>query len=608
MAKGSRGNRGQHTVEDDLPKAKLNVENFKKSYRLFKYIQPVKGKFLLGMFFLIGTASVGLYFPLLGGSMIGNIADTTVSGQAKLDAINKTAIPLFLVLLIQGVFSFGRVFMFTQVSEHLLNQLRNHVYEKLIKKPMSFFSVNQTAELSSRIATDTSVVGDAFTATIAELIRQTVVGIGGLVLMIFYTKPQIALWFLIIIPPIILISILFAKRIRKFSKQYQDKIAESNIVVGESLTGIVNVKTFTNEQYEINRYTTRTADIKLFGIKYGIFRGSFFAFVITCVFGSIFFILYKMLQLNASGGLTGEEFGRFLMLALFVSGSLGGLPETIAGIQRSLGATDRLFELIDGDVEDISNTENVTKANGHIQLQNINFVYPSRPDFTVLENVSFDIKAGTTVALVGSSGSGKSTIANLLLRFYNLNSGQILLDGINIKNMELSELRSKIAYVPQEVLLFAGTIKENIAYGKTNATEEEIIEASKKANAYDYIMSFPDAMNTLVGERGIQLSGGQRQRIAIARAVLKNPSILILDEATSSLDSESEKLVQDALDNLMKNRTSIVIAHRLSTIRDADSIVVLQKGVVVEQGTHDQLMKSENGFYQKLSRMQFELN
>ena len=305
------------------------------------------------------------------------------------------------------------------------------------------------------------------------------------------------------------------------------------------------------------------------------------------------------------------EFGQFLMLSLFVAGSLGGLPEQIASIQRALGATDRVFELIDGDIENIDIIKENTPAksiNGEIEFNGVSFNYPSRPEFNVLKNISFKMSAGQTVALVGSSGSGKTTIASLVLRFYDPINGQILIDGIDTKTMSLTELRKQIALVPQDVILFAGSIKDNIAYGKANATEMEILEAAKKANALDFINSFPDKFDTLVGERGIQLSGGQRQRVAIARAVLKNPSILILDEATSSLDSESEHLVQEALDKLMIGRTSLVIAHRLATIRNADKIVVLHQGLVQEIGTHQQLSLNEQGLYYKLSKMQFELS
>lgn len=590
----------------DMPKAKLNAENFKKGARLFDYLGKQKWTFAIGLIFLVLSAGVGLLFPMMSGKMFGMLgaSDKTqmIENLKKLDNIGFT---LLLILVVQGFFSFGRVFMFTRVTESLLESLRNKAFERLIKKPMSFFSKNQSGELSSRLATDLNVISEAFTMNIAEVIRQSIVGIGGLIIIMTSTNFAVSKWFLIIIPPLSVLAILFARKIRNYSKQFQDKIADANVIVSESITGITNVKSFTNEAYEINRYEKQTSDIKRFGLLYGTFRGAFFAFVITCIFGAIFFMLYKMLQLNAQGIISGEEFGKFMMLALFVSGSLGGLPEQIASIQRALGATDRVFEIIDEDVEKVlAQNQIAIQPHGKIELQKINFSYPSRENFEVLKDISFTANAGETVALVGSSGSGKSTIANLILRFYNPVKGQILFDGQNIDEIDLTLLRQQIAYVPQEVILFAGTISENIAYGKVGATLQEIEEAAKKANAFDFINTFPEKWNTLVGERGIQLSGGQRQRIAIARAVLKNPAILILDEATSSLDSESEGLVQDALDKLMQGRTSIVIAHRLSTIKEANKIVVLHQGVIVEEGTHQELLEIENGFYVKLSKMQ----
>ena len=590
----------------DMPKAKLNAENFKKGARLFDYLGKQKWTFAIGLIFLVLSAGVGLLFPMMSGKMFGMLgaSDKTqmIENLKKLDNIGFT---LLLILVVQGFFSFGRVFMFTRVTESLLESLRNKAFERLIKKPMSFFSKNQSGELSSRLATDLNVISEAFTMNIAEVIRQSIVGIGGLIIIMTSTNFAVSKWFLIIIPPLSVLAILFARKIRNYSKQFQDKIADANVIVSESITGITNVKSFTNEAYEITRYEKQTSDIKRFGLLYGTFRGAFFAFVITCIFGAIFFMLYKMLQLNAQGIISGEEFGKFMMLALFVSGSLGGLPEQIASIQRALGATDRVFEIIDEDVENVlAQNQIAIQPHGKIELQKINFSYPSRENFEVLKDISFTANAGETVALVGSSGSGKSTIANLILRFYNPIKGQILFDGQNIDEIDLTLLRQQIAYVPQEVILFAGTIAENIAYGKVGATQQEIEEAAKKANAFDFINTFPEKWNTLVGERGIQLSGGQRQRIAIARAVLKNPAILILDEATSSLDSESEGLVQDALDKLMQGRTSIVIAHRLSTIKEANKIVVLHQGVIVEEGTHQELLEIENGFYVKLSKMQ----
>ena len=590
----------------DMPKAKLNAENFKKGARLFDYLGKQKWTFAIGLIFLVLSAGVGLLFPMMSGKMFGMLGASNktqmIENLKKLDNIGFT---LLLILVVQGFFSFGRVFMFTRVTESLLESLRNKAFERLIKKPMSFFSKNQTGELSSRLATDLNVISEAFTMNIAEVIRQSIVGIGGLIIIMTSTNFAVSKWFLIIIPPLSVLAILFARKIRNYSKQFQDKIADANVIVSESITGITNVKSFTNEAYEITRYEKQTSDIKRFGLLYGTFRGAFFAFVITCIFGAIFFMLYKMLQLNAQGIISGEEFGKFMMLALFVSGSLGGLPEQIASIQRALGATDRVFEIIDEDVENVlAQNQIAIQPHGKIELQKINFSYPSRENFEVLKDISFTANAGETVALVGSSGSGKSTIANLILRFYNPIKGQILFDGQNIDEIDLTLLRQQIAYVPQEVILFAGTIAENIAYGKVGASQQEIEEAAKKANAFDFINTFPEKWNTLVGERGIQLSGGQRQRIAIARAVLKNPAILILDEATSSLDSESEGLVQDALDKLMQGRTSIVIAHRLSTIKEANKIVVLHQGVIVEEGTHQELLEIENGFYVKLSKMQ----
>lgn len=611
MAK-RRGAGPTNSDTDELPKAKLSLANFKKSLRLFGYLGNHKWKFILGMIFLVGSAGVGLVFPLKSGEMFGYLGESVKAPDQVRTELMSIGLILLVILLVQAAFSFGRVYLFAQVTENILKEVRKDTFKRLIQMPMSFFSKNQVAELSSRMATDISVISDAFTINIAEFIRQSIVGVGGLILLIYTTEWTIAKWFLIIIPPLTAAAILFSKRIRKFSKSYQEKIAESNVIVGEALTGITNVKTFTNENYEVAKYDKISDSIREFGLKYGIFRGLFFSFVMVFVFGSIFFILWQMLfALKVEHTITPQAFGTFMMLSLFVAGSLGGLPEQIASIQRALGATDRVFELIDGEIENIDFLKENTPAKqtkGEIEFSSVSFNYPSRPDFQVLQDISFKAEAGQTVALVGSSGSGKTTIASLILRFYDPINGSILIDGLDSRSISLTELRKQIALVPQDVILFAGTIRDNIAYGKPNATDLEVEEAARKANALDFIISFPDQFKTLVGERGIQLSGGQRQRIAIARAVLKNPSILILDEATSSLDSESEHLVQEALDKLMVGRTSIVIAHRLSTIRNADKIVVLQNGLVQEIGPHQQLILNESGLYYKLNKMQFELS
>ncbi|PBQ32214.1 multidrug ABC transporter ATP-binding protein [Sphingobacteriaceae bacterium] len=613
MAKRQEQAAEKPITKDELPKSKLTLANLRKSTRLFSYLGKQKWKFILGLIFLAASAGVGLVFPMKSGEMLGYIGDNSKTGGALRQELMEIGVVLLVILVAQAAFSFGRVYLFAQVTENVLKAIRKDTFDRLIQMPMSFFSKNQVSELSSRIATDINVISEAFTVNIAEIIRQSIVGVGGLVLLMATTKWVIAKWFLIIIPPLTIVAILFSRKIRKFSKSYQEKIAESNVIVGEAFTGITNVKTFTNEQYEINKYDVVTNGVREFGLKYGIFRGLFFSFVMLFVFGSIFFILWQMLYaLKVDGSIQPKEFGTFMMLSLFVAGSLGGLPEQIASLQRALGATDRVFELIDGDIESIDllkdNKVAGSYTKGEIQFNSVSFNYPSRPDFNVLKNVDFKVEAGQTVALVGSSGSGKTTIASLILRFYDPTSGTITIDGINSTSISLTELRKQIALVPQDVILFAGIIKDNIAYGRPNATDAEIEEAARKANAYDFIISFPDQFKTLVGERGIQLSGGQRQRIAIARAVLKDPSILILDEATSSLDSESEYLVQEALDKLMVGRTSVVIAHRLSTIKKADKIIVLQDGVIQETGTHQELILNDKGLYYKLSKMQFELS
>jgi ABC-type multidrug transport system fused ATPase/permease subunit len=352
-------------------------------------------------------------------------------------------------------------------------------------------------------------------------------------------------------------------------------------------------------------------EIMRLAIKGGVIRGSFFSFIIFCLFGAIVFIVWRGIVMTVNDEISAKDMLSFLFYTVFVAASIGGIAEQLAAIQRAIGATERVMDIIDSTPETIdlayTKGESNKRIKGDIEFNDVSFFYPSRPEFQVLKNVSFKVNKGETVALVGPSGSGKSTIASMVLRFYDPQSGAITIDEKNVNDFGLTELRDNMAIVPQDVLLFGGTIKENIAYGKPNASITEILEAAQKANALEFIESFPQQFETIVGERGIQLSGGQRQRIAIARALLKNPSILILDEATSSLDSESERLVQEALEKLMAGRTSIVIAHRLSTIRKADRIIVIEKGKVLESGTHEELMQQESGLYRSLSKLQMDL-
>jgi ABC-type multidrug transport system fused ATPase/permease subunit len=410
-----------------------------------------------------------------------------------------------------------------------------------------------------------------------------------------------------VVPLVAIAAVVFGRFIRKYSKKVQDQVAESQVIVEETMQGISIVKAFANEWYEIARYDGKIRDIVQLAIKGGKYRGYFASFIIFCLFGSIVMVVWYGVQLSISGEMSVGQLISFVLYSTFVGASFGGIAELYAQIQKAIGATERVFELLDESPEQINSKESIhqQKINGDVNFISVTFSYPSRKEIKVLKGVNFTAKFGQKIAIVGSSGVGKSTIASLLLRFYDIEGGAIEIDGKNIDDFDLETLRGNMSIVPQDVILFGGTIRENIAYGKPNATQDEIELAAKQANALNFINGFPEKMETIVGERGIKLSGGQRQRIAIARALLKNPRILILDEATSSLDSESEKLVQEALEILMEGRTSIIIAHRLSTIRSADQILVLDHGIITEQGTHQELLALENGLYKNLSNLQF---
>jgi ABC-type multidrug transport system fused ATPase/permease subunit len=520
--------------------------------------------------------------------------------------INRIALTLLVVLVVQAVCSYFRIYLFVWVAEHTLADLRRAAYNHLIRLPLKFFQFRRVGELTSRISGDITLLQDAFTSTLAEFLRQIIIIVGGVSLMLF-TSLKLTLFMLAVLPLIMIFVAVFGRYIRKLSKQAQRQVADSNTVVEETLQGIQSVKAYTNEHFEMGRYKVITSMIAATGIRNGRMRASFSSFTILGLFGAMVAVIWRGASLLASGELATGELFSFVIYSMFIGGTIGGMADVFARVQKFIGATEDLLEIFDESTENITEPQLLPEQHiihGGIRFDKVTFAYPSRPDTEVLHQLSLQIKPDTMIALVGPSGAGKSTLVSLLLRLYDPVSGSIYFDAQQSQSIPLTALRSQMAVVPQDIFLFGGTIAENIAYGKPGASDAEIEEAARKANAWEFITRFPEGMQTIVGERGTQLSGGQRQRVAIARAVLRNPKILILDEATSALDSESEKLVQEALQNLMKGRTSVVIAHRLSTIRSADMILVIDNGRLVEQGTHEQLMETNDGIYRSLSELQ----
>jgi ABC-type multidrug transport system fused ATPase/permease subunit len=556
----------------------------------------------LGLLFLLGSTGASLVFPKLLGELVD------LGNQGKLaQEIDHIALILVLVLVAQSVFSYFRIYLFVHVAEKTLADLRQGTFNHLIRLPMKFFQQRRVGELNSRISSDITLLQDALTTTLAEFLRQLIIIIGG-VSLLMVTSMKLTLFMLSVVPVIMILTVFFGRYIRKLSKQAQSQVADSNTVVEETLQGIQSVKAFTNEFFETARYREKTLDIAQTGIKNGKLRGAFSSFTILGIFGAMTAVIWKGSALLSAGELATGELFSFVIYSMFIGGTIGGMADVFARVQKFIGATEDLMEIFnepEESVEEIKHLSPEQVLHGSIRFDHVSFHYPTRTEMQVLSDVNVDIRPDTLVALVGPSGSGKSTFVSLLLRLYDPVDGLILFDEKPSQSIPLSALRSQMAIVPQDIFLFGGTIRENIAYGKTSASEEMIMDAARKANAWEFINQFPEGLDTLVGERGTQLSGGQRQRIAIARAVLKDPKILILDEATSSLDSESERLVQDALEKLMKGRTSIVIAHRLSTIRQADHILVLDNGRIVEQGTHEQLLEVSDGVYRNLSNLQF---
>lgn len=603
MARNSRNDQ----AGIDLPKARIDRESVRQALELFGYLRPYRVRFTLALLALLCSSSLSLAFPYLAGSLIDAAAGST-PGRALPD-VNGIALLLMGILLIQSMFLFFHALSFATVGQRSLVDLRRDTYARLISLPMSFFGQRRVGELASRLSADLVQIEDTLISLLPQFIRQMTLLAGGVVL-IAITSLKLTAMMLASLPVLTVVAVVFGRRTRRVAREAQDRLADTATIVEETLQGIVNVKAFSNEGHELRRYHEGLGHFLTATLRGARIRAAFVSFIVFALFGTIVLVLWSGARLLQAGEITFGELTRFILYTTFVAGAMGQFADLYSQLQKAIGATQRVRELLRETVEievSLNPSPGPTPArlNGEVRFEDVRFTYLSREGFQVLHGIDLVASPGQSIALVGPSGAGKSTVLSLLMRLYDPTSGRILLDGRDAREIPLTDLRAQMSLVPQEVLLFGGTIAENIAYGRPGASQAEIEAAARQANAHQFIQSFPEGYLTLVGDRGIKLSGGQRQRIAIARAILRNPAILILDEATSALDSESEGLIQEALESLMRGRTTFIIAHRLATVRHADRIVVIADGRVVETGRHEELERIPGGTYQKLAAMQF---
>jgi ABC-type multidrug transport system fused ATPase/permease subunit len=521
--------------------------------------------------------------------------------------LNQLFLTILLLLGIQSVLSYFRIRLFAIVSEKSMATLRSDLFKKMISLPIPWIEEQRVGELTSRITNDVTQIQGALATTVAEFLRQIIILVGG-ILFIVFAMPRLALIMLGTFPLVVFAAMYFGKHIRKFTKERQDELAQTNVVVEETMQNIRTVKAFTNEWFELKRYASHLNKVVNLALKAATMRGLFASFIVFVMFGALFFIMWQAALMVENGTLVKGDLVNFIIFTGIIGGAIASLGTFYTELITALGAGERIVDILQMPGErNIDSSKPISKRfQGKIDFSEVFFAYPSRPEKMVLKGIELNVSPGERIALVGMSGAGKSTLTQLLMQFYKADTGQIFIDDLPVQEYDLSDLRGNMAIVPQDVMLFGGSIKDNIAYGNPSATDSDIMEAAKKANAWEFIDGFPLKMETIVGERGVKLSGGQKQRVAIARAILKDPAILILDEATSSLDAESERLVQEALQVLMVGRTSIIIAHRLATIKDVNQIYVLENGTIAEKGTHQELLQNENGLYTSLAKLQFE--
>jgi len=581
-------------VKDDDRSVREQVGQLR---HMFRFAQPYKWRLGIGTVAVLVSSALGLVFPALMGLLVDAAVDGVDAGDTS--QLNRFAVLLLVVFAIQGVFNYIRTFNLAVVGEGVVADLRRALFDRIIRLPVPFFDEQRTGDITSRLTSDAVVVQGAVSDSLSSALSQTITLIGGVVLLVLIS-PLLSLSVLTFVPLIILGGAIYGRVIRKISTSYHDQLAVANAVAEESISAVRVVKWFSAEDRLAADYDHEVTESYRIAYRRARLQALFGPLITFVAFSTLAVVIWLGGRLVSSGDLSAGQLVTFLLYTLTVAGAIGSFTSLYGQIQTALGASQRIFQLLGmaPEVGKIDSDIDVPEPLGSLSFSGVDFSYASR-DTQVLTDVDIEVAPGEVIALVGPSGAGKSTIVQLIPRFYDVDRGSIEIDGLDVRDYPTAELRRRMAAVPQEVQMFSGTITENLRIARPDASEDDLVDASIAANAHQFISEFPDGYESLVGERGVKLSGGQRQRIAIARALLADPRILILDEATSSLDAESEGLVQEALKRLMKGRTTIVIAHRLSTVIDADRLLVVAAGRVVEQGTHGDLIERE-GLYAKL--------